>query len=125
MSMSFEIFPTKNNITKCDVLIKRSIELVQKFLNKEDIEYDISIEVQNNSVIYDNLCYLTSENQNYTVFNFNNEGEVYVYFQELTELDRQFWEDEFQENERAKNLKKKIQANEKIGYSWNVKRTMV
>lgn len=127
MSTSFEIFPTKNNIPKCDVLIKRSLELTKKFLKEAGIEYNISIkvkEIPNNGVTYTTPCYLTSKKQNYTIFNLNNEGEVYVYFQELTELDRQFWEDEFQQNDRAKNLKKKIQNNEKIGYSWSVKRTM-
>ena len=60
----------------------------------------------------------------YTVFNLNGEGEVYVFYHELTELDKDFWDEELQGNTHAQSMKEKVDANLKIGYSWSVKRTM-
>lgn len=63
--------------------------------------------------------------ENYhTVFNLNGKGEVYVFFHELTDLDKDFWNEEIEENENAQSMKEKIGINLEIGYFWSVKRTM-
>lgn len=127
MSMSFEIFPTKKLKPNCDEVIKCSVKLFNKFLKKEKILKSIDIttrEIIADNEVYINPISLVSNENHYTVFNLNEEGEVYVFFHELMDLDKEFWNEEIQENENAKSMKKKIGTNLKIGYFWSVKRTM-
>lgn len=127
MSMSFEIFPTKKKKPNCDEIIKYSVELFSEFLKREKISQKIditAIEVTADNAVYNNPIYLVLKENYHTVFNLNEEGEVYVFYRELTKLDKSFWDEEIQENENAKSIKKKIDTNLKIGYSWIIKRTM-
>lgn len=127
MSMSFEIFPTKKKKSNCDEIIKYSVELFSEFLKREKISQKIditAIEVTADNAVYNNPIYLVLKENYHTVFNLNEEGEVYVFYHELTKLDKSFWDEEIQENENAKSIKKKIDTNLKIGYSWIIKRTM-
>ena len=127
MSLNFEIFPTNNKKPNCDELIKYSLQLFNEFLEKEKIVQDISIitrAVTNDKEVYTNPVCLTLKENCYTVFNLNNEGEVYVFYHELTDLDKDFWNEEIKGNKNAQSMKEKIDANLKIGYSWSVKRTM-
>lgn len=127
MSMSFEIFPTKKKKPNCDEIIKYSVELFSEFLKREKISQKIdvtAIEVTADNAVYNNPIYLVLKENYHTVFNLNEEGEVYVFYRELTKLDKSFWVEEIQENENAKSIKKKIDTNLKIGYSWIIKRTM-
>lgn len=127
MSMSFEIFPTKKRKPNCDEIIKYSVELFIEFLEKEKISQGIDIttkEVTADNVIYTNPISLVWKENSHTVFNLNEEGEVYVFYHELTDLDKDFWKEEIQENENAQSIKEKIDANSEIGYFWSVKRNM-
>lgn len=127
MGMSFEIFPTKKRKPNCDEIIKYSVELFIEFLEKEKISQGIDIttkEVTADNVIYTNPISLVWKENSYTVFNLNEEGEVYVFYHELTDLDKDFWKEEIQENENAQSIKEKIDANSEIGYFWSVKRNM-
>lgn len=127
MSMSFEIFPTKKRKPNCDEIIKCSVELFIEFLEKEKISQGINIttkEVTADNVIYTNPIFLVWKENSHTVFNLNEEGEVYVFYHELTDLDKDFWKEEIQENENAQSIKEKIDANSEIGYFWSVKRNM-
>lgn len=127
MSMSFEVFPTRNKVPDCDEIILYSVQLFSEFMKRENIAQNIKITVSEVSI--DNeICQkpisLTS-NENYcTVIKLNEVGEVYVYYHKLSELDKEFWDEELQGNMRARSVKEKICANLKIGYSWSVKRTM-
>ncbi|MGN0160576.1 MAG: hypothetical protein ACI4AQ_04220 [Lachnospiraceae bacterium] len=127
MSMSFEIFPTKKRKPNCDEIIKYSVELFIEFLEKEKISQGIDIttkEVTADNVIYTNPISLVWKENSHTVFNLNEEGEVYVFYHELTDLDKDFWKEEIQENENVHSMKEKIDANSEIGYFWSVKRNM-
>lgn len=127
MSMNFEIFPTKKYTPNCSEIIKYSVELFSEFLKKENISQrlDISvIEVTDNSSVYTKPISLVLKNNYHTVFNLNDEGEVYVFYHKLTDLDRDFWYEELQKNENAQSMIEKIDANLKIGYSWTVKKTI-
>lgn len=127
MSMSFEIFPTKKKKPNCDEIIKYSVELFIEFLKKEKISQGIDItikEVTADNAIYTNPISLAWKENSHTVFNLNEEGEVYVFYHELTDLDKDFWKEEIQENENAQSIKEKIDANSEIGYFWSVKRNM-
>ena len=65
------------------------------------------------------------KNENcHTVFNLNEEGEVYVFYHKFTELDKTFWYEEMQRNKNAQCMQERIVANLDVGYSWDVKRTM-
>lgn len=127
MSMSFEIFPTKKRKPDCDEIIKYSVELFSEFLKKEKILQEINIttrEVTADNEIYTNPISLALKEDYHTVFNLNGKGEVYVFFHELTDLDKDFWNEEIEENENAQSMKDKIGINLEIGYFWSVKRTM-
>lgn len=125
--MNFEIFPTTKKKPNCDEIIKYSVELFSEFLKKENISHEIDItskEITDDKKIYLNPTFLVLNENNYTVFNLNKEGEVYVFYHESTDLDKDFWTEEIQENKHAQFLKGKIEANLEVGYSWSVKRTM-
>lgn len=127
MSMSFEIFPTKRNKPSCDEIIKCSTQLYRKFFIKEKISQNINIitkEVILNDSVYINPAFLTLKENCYTVFNLNDEGNAYVFYHKLMEIDKDFWNEEIQNNNRAYSLREQIIANLNLGYSWNVKRTM-
>ena len=128
MSTSFEVFPTKLNKPKCDEIIKYSIQLFNEYMKKEKILRDIEITVieisDDNEVNMNPLSLVLKEDGCCTVFNLNEEGEVYVFYRELTEVDKDFWNEELQENKNAQFMKEKIDANLEIGYCWTVKRTM-
>ena len=126
MSTSFDIFPTNNKKPNCNEIIKYSVQLFSEFLKKEKISRDINIITNaanlNNEVYTNNPTFLTLEKNWCTVFNLNGEGAVYVFYRELTEIDKDFWSEELQENKNAQSMKEKIEANLEIGYCWNVKR---
>ena len=125
--MSFEIFPTTKRKPNCDEIIKYSVELCVEFLKKEKISQGIDIttkEVTADNVIHTNPISLVWKENSHTVFNLNKKGEVYVFYHELTDMDKNFWKEEIQENENAQSIKEKIDANSEIGYFWSVKRNM-
>lgn len=127
MSMSFEIFPTKKKIPKCDEIITYSVHLFSEFMQREKIAQGIEItikEVSADNEVRTSPVSLVSKENNYTVFNLNEKGEVYIFYHELTEMDKEFWIDELQGNKNAQFMKEKIDTNLKIGYSWSVKKTM-
>lgn len=127
MSMSFEIFPTKKKAPSCNDVIEYSVQLFSEFFKKENISQTININTR--EVTYDNkVCTnpisLVLDENCHIVFNVNEEGEVYVFYHELTDLDKDFWNEEVQGNKNAQLMKEKIDANLEIGCSWSVKRTM-
>lgn len=127
MSMSFEIFPTKEKKPSCNEIIKYSVKLFNQFLEKEKILRNVNIiasEVTVDNEICTNPAFLTLEVNRHTVFKLNEEGEVYAFYHELTELDKDFWNEEVQGNKNAQSMEEKIGTNQKIGYFWSVKRTI-
>lgn len=109
MSMSFEIFPTKKRKPNCDEIIKYSVELFSEFLKKEKISQRIDItttEVIADNEVYTNPISLVLKEDDQTVFSLNEEGEVYVFYHELTDLDKDFWKEEIQLNKNAQFMKK-------------------
>ena len=127
MSMSFEIFPTIKKKPNCEEIIKCSVELFYEFLKKEKISQEIVITTRAVTIdneVYNNPISLALKENYHIVFDLNGEGEVYVFYHELTDLDKEFWDEEIKENKHAKSIKEQIDANYEIGYSWSVKRTM-
>ena len=127
MSMSFEIFPTKKKTPSCNDVIEYSVQLFSEFLKKENISQTINIstrEVTSDNKVCTNPISLVLDENCHTVFNVNEEGEVYVFYHELTDLDKDFWNEEVQGNKNAQLMKEKIDTNLEIGCSWSVKRTM-
>lgn len=127
MSTNFEIFPTNKKIPECEEIIKYSVRLFDKFLQRKNILHNITVAVREVSIdnkVNISPIFLVSKETFHTVFNLNREGEAYVFYHQLTELDREFWNEELQVNKNAWRLKEKIDANLDIGYSWSVKRTM-
>ena len=68
--------------------------------------------------------FLTSNEGKYTIFNINEEGEIYVFYDKIEKIDEEFWNEEIKINENARFMEKKIWDSLKTGYSWRVKRTM-
>lgn len=125
--MSFEVFPTKKIIPKNEEIVKCSIQLFTEFLQKENIEQ--KMEITTKEIAFDNTCnerpmYLVSSDNSYIVLNLNQKGEVYVFYHELTEVDREFWEEELIENKNAQKIKEEINKSLNVGYSWSIKKTM-
>ncbi len=125
--MNFEVFPTTKRKPNCNELIRYSVELFSEFLKKKKISLKVNIitkEVTADNKVYLNPISLVLNENNHTVFNVNQEGEVYVFYHELTDLDRDVWIEEMEDNKNVQSMKEKIEANLEIGYSWSVKRTM-
>lgn len=127
MSISFEIFPITKKIPKCEEVNEYSINLFNGFIQNENIVYDIKCEVT--EVSFDSKkcekpVFLTSNEGKYTIFNINEEGEIYVFYDKIEKIDEEFWNEEIKINENARFMEKKIWDSLKTGYSWRVKRTM-
>ncbi len=127
MSISFEIFPTTKKIPKCEEVNEYSINLFNGFIQNENIVYDIKCKVT--EVSFDSKkckkpVFLTSNEEKYTIFNINEEGEIYVFYDKIEKIDEEFWNEEIKINENARFMEKKIWDSLKTGYSWRVKRTM-
>ena len=127
MSNSFEIFPTTKKIPKCEEVNEYSINLFNGFIQNENIVYDIKCKVT--EVSFDSKkckkpVFLTSNEEKYTIFNINEEGEIYVFYDKIEKIDEEFWNEEIKINENARFMEKKIWDSLKTGYSWRVKRTM-
>ncbi len=127
MSISFEIFPTTEKIPKCEEITEYSINLFNGFIQNENIVYDIKCkvtEVSFDSKKCEKPVFLTSNEEKYTIFNINEEGKIYVFYDKIEKIDEEFWNEEIKINENARFMEKKIWDNLKTGYSWKVKRTM-
>ena len=127
MSISFEIFPTTKKIPKCEEVNEYSINLFNGFIQNENIVYDIKCkvtEVSLDSKKCKKPVFLTSNEEKYTIFNINEEGEIYVFYDKIEKIDEEFWNEEIKINENARFMEKKIWDSLKTGYSWRVKRTM-
>ena len=127
MSMSFDIFPTNAYIPKCEELKKLSQEMLRDYFVKENINFDIFLEFNVKDIVsYKNInkdTLITNEKE-YLSFNINKIGETLVFYRKITDIDKKFWEEEIKLNEKANELKEKLAINIKLGYMWNVKRTM-
>lgn len=127
MSISFEIFPITKKIPKCEEVNEYSINLFNGFIQNENIVYDIKCkvtEVSFDSKKCEKPVFLTSNEGKYTIFNINEEGEIYVFYDKIEKIDEEFWNEEIKINENARFMEKKIWDSLKTGYSWRVKRTM-
>ena len=54
-----------------------------------------------------NLYFLTSNEEKYTIFNINEEGEIYVFYDKIEKIDEEFWNEEIKINENARFMEKK------------------
>lgn len=128
MSTSFYVFPTRRYLPKCEEIIKYSLQLFKKYLYKEDINYQIYVDVMEVSstksqINHKPISLISTENL-YLIFRLNDEGEVYVFYHYLTKLDEEIWDEEMEKNKNVQLLHKMIETNREIGYHWSVKRTM-
>ena len=128
MSTNFFVYPTKRDLLKCEDIIEYSVRLFKKYLYKENINYKIHVGVRevslNKSEINFKPVSLISTENLYLAFRLNDEGEVYVFYHQLTELDEEVWDEEMEDNKKAQLLQKMIYENRDIGYHWSIKRTM-
>ncbi len=126
MSMVFEVLPTIHKIPACEEIILHSGHLFNDYLMKHGIKLEIDVISKENDLSgpkSSNPLYLVSDENSYSVFELNGEGEVYVFFNKSSELDEECWNEEIKHNKNAKALIKEVEANKKLGYSWMVKRT--
>lgn len=128
MSTNFYVFPTRRDLPKCEDIVKYSAHLFKKYLYKQNINYQIHVDVieasSNKSQInFEPASLITTENL-YLIFRLNDEGKVYVFYHRLSDLDEEVWNEEMKTNKNARLLRKQIGDNREIGYHWSVKRTM-
>lgn len=128
MSTSFYVFPTRRDLPKCEDIINYSVQLFKKYLYKENIIYQIYVNVieasSNQSKSNFNPTSLVLTENLYSIFRLNDEGEIYVFYHQLTDLDEEVWNEEMKINKNARLLRKMIEDNREIGYHWSVERTM-
>ncbi len=125
MSKVFEVLPTIKNTPNCNEIVRRATELFMNYLKDNNISKSINIniyEVDGNNIIK-NPQLLTMRDKSYTVFNINNEGEIYVFYFNSGQIDKECWKDEILINENAKFLKNELEKNFDVGYYWDIKRT--
>lgn len=126
MSTNFEVLPTRKKKIECSELINSSMDLFNRFLEKENINTKLEITVK--EVVNDKIDftprYLISEESKYTLLEVDKQGELYIFFNRTSEMDKDFWKKEIECNIKAKNLQKKIECNLETGFSWIIKRTM-
>lgn len=101
--------------------------MISNYLLKEGIDIDISLDYRkcdfeaNNDL---NSDYLVTSEKQYQSFIVNSIGEALVFYRKVSDIDREFWKEEIILNDKAHQLKNQIDKTLKIGYMWNIKRTM-
>ena len=127
MSMSFDIFPTNTYIPKYEELKNLSQEMLKDYFAKENIDIDIFLEFNTKDIVSGkniNCDSLITNETEYSSFSINGIGESLIFYRKITDIDKEFWKEEIELNHKANELKEKIERNIKLGYMWNVKRTM-
>lgn len=127
MSMSFDIFPTNRYIPKCEELKKLSQKMLSNYLLREGIYVDILLDYKKRNLEVNNELnsdYLVTSEKEYQSFIVNSVGEALVFYRKVSDIDREFWKEEIILNDKAHQLKDQIDTTLKIGYMWNIKRTM-
>lgn len=127
MSMSFDIFPTNTYIPKYEELKNLSQEMLKDYFAKENIDIDIFLEFNTKDIVSGkniNCDSLITNEKEYSSFSINGIGESLIFYRKITDIDKEFWKEEIELNHKANELKEKIERNIKLGYMWNVKRTM-
>ncbi len=127
MSMSFDIFPTNTYIPKYEELKNLSQEMLKDYFAKENIDIDIFLEFNTKDIVSGkniNCDSLITNEKEYSSFSINGIGESLIFYRKITDIDKEFWKEEIELNHKANELKEKIETNIKLGYMWNVKRTM-
>lgn len=129
MSTSFEIFPTSNNIPTYEEVINLSKRIMETYFSKQGITYDSNINyeifnINDNTKDIENSPFLCNLNNKYVIFYINEEGYYILYYDLLSELDIEFWNEEFKMNNKAIKYKNDIKRNQQIGYSYEIKRTV-
>lgn len=98
MSTSFYVFPTRRDLPKCEDIINYSVQLFKKYLYKENIIYQIHVNAieasSNQSKSNFNPTSLVLTENLYSIFRLNDEGEIYVFYHQLTDLDEEVWNEE-------------------------------
>lgn len=129
MSTSFEVFPTNTCIPNIEDVISTSVELLNRFFKKNQIEKDFQIELEiynlsnGNKLDKKHEKLITSEDEQLAII-IRNEGYTNIFYHDLINIDCEFWESEMQYNKNALALKSEIEMNKKIGYYWSVKRNV-
>ena len=127
MSMSFDIFPTNTYIPKYEELKNLSQEMLKDYFAKENIDIDIFLEFNTKDIVSGkniNCDSLITNEKEYSSFSINGIGESLIFYRKITDIDKEFWKEEIELNHKANELKEKLERNIKLGYMWNVKRTM-
>ena len=127
MIMSFDILPTNTYIPKYEELKNLSQEMLKDYFAKENIDIDIFLEFNTKDIVSGkniNCDSLITNEKEYSSFSINGIGESLIFYRKITDIDKEFWKEEIELNHKANELKEKIERNIKLGYMWNVKRTM-
>lgn len=126
MSTSFEIFPTQKKIPLFENIINDAKLMFDDFLKKYNIKININIEINEIKKTQRNVApkKIVAEEETYNIIMVNNIGYILVFFNELTDFDIEIWNDEIETNIKAKKIVNSIQSNIKVGYTWQVKRTI-
>ena len=86
MSTNFEVLPTRKKKIECSELINSSMDLFNRFLEKENLNMKLEIvvkEVENDKIDF-SPRYLISDEGKYTLLEVDKQGEIYIFFNRTT-----------------------------------------
>lgn len=101
--------------------------MLRNYLAKEGIDFDIQLHCFTKKLktdIESPSAYLVKKEIEYQAFCMNDLGAAFVFFRKTSEIDRAFWKEERNTNDKVNQLREQIKANLNVGYMWNVKRTV-
>ncbi|MCM1314259.1 MAG: hypothetical protein NC244_02690 [Alistipes senegalensis] len=126
MSTCFEVYPTNDNIPEFSKIILKAVRMFEDFLKFHKIETYINTEIY--AVHEDNIIsepqFITFQENIYNTIEINQTGNIYLFYIKHDDFYNGMWNDEIKNNSRAKILENSILKNRRIGYSWDIKRTV-
>ncbi|MCM1472959.1 MAG: hypothetical protein NC040_02795 [Muribaculaceae bacterium] len=100
--------------------------MFEDFLKFHKIETYINTEIY--AVHEDNIIsepqFITFQENIYNTIEINQTGNIYLFYIKHDDFYNGMWNDEIKNNSRAKILENSILKNRRIGYSWDIKRTV-
>lgn len=125
MSKNFEVYPTNVYIPKYKDIIENAVIMLNDYLKpySKNINNKIIVkEVDSNNIIM-NPIEITCSEKNYNDIEILPNGNIYIYYHKLTEMDKNIFKEEINNNSNANKLTYKINKNFEIGYFWQIKRS--
>lgn len=128
MSITIDVFPIQYEIPTYRELTEKVNSRLKEFFDRYNIKVEpkLKIELVNKveqKINFDFDTPIQFENETYCSIQLNNYSSVcFLYFNITQKIDREVWEDEIEDREKARVLKREIEKSLKTGHYWTIKR---